>query len=371
MTPERFRSITSGYAALRIAIVGDFCLDRYLEIDPARCETSIETGLPVHNVIRVRAQPGGAGTILNNLVALRVGRIVPVSFCGEDGEGYELRRELARLPGVELDHFVTSPLRRTFTYCKPLIVEPDREPVELNRLDSKNWTPTPPSLAQRLADGLREIASEIDALIVLEQVDQAETGVVTRALLDAIGTLAAALPSLPILADSRRGLAGWPGLSFKMNASELAALLSGEGEPARIFPSEGEPPGEPGTIQARREPRPPGGTPIDLNQLKSAASALARRNGRPVFVTLAERGIIAAAPDGTIEHVQAVPVRGPIDIVGAGDAVTANLATALPSGASLRESIELAAIASSVVIHQLGTTGTATVSDLAAWVDGR
>ncbi len=371
MTPERFRSITSGYAALRIAIVGDFCLDRYLEIDPARCETSIETGLPVHNVIRVRAQPGGAGTILNNLVALRVGRIVPVSFCGEDGEGYELRRELARLPGVELDHFVTSPLRRTFTYCKPLIVEPDREPVELNRLDSKNWTPTPPSLAQRLADGLREIASEIDSLIVLEQVDQAETGVVTRALLDAIGTLAAALPGLPILADSRRGLAGWPGLSFKMNASELAALLSGEGEPARIFPREGEPPGEPGTIQARQEPRPPGGTPIDLNQAKSAASALARRNGRPVFVTLAERGIVGADPNGAIEHVQAVPVRGPIDIVGAGDAVTANLATALPSGASLRESIELAAIASSVVLHQLGTTGTATVSDLAAWVDGR
>ena len=77
MTAERFRSITSGYAALRIAIVGDFCLDRYLDIDPARCETSIETGLPVHNVVRVRAQPGGAGTILNNLVALGVGRIVP------------------------------------------------------------------------------------------------------------------------------------------------------------------------------------------------------------------------------------------------------------------------------------------------------
>ena len=61
MTPERFRSITSGYSRLRIAIVGDFCLDRYLEIDPAHEETSIETGLPVHNVVRVRAQPGGGG----------------------------------------------------------------------------------------------------------------------------------------------------------------------------------------------------------------------------------------------------------------------------------------------------------------------
>jgi bifunctional ADP-heptose synthase (sugar kinase/adenylyltransferase) len=64
-----------------------------------------------------------------------------------------------------------------------------------------------------------------------------------------------------------------------------------------------------------------------------------------------------------------LPVRGPIDIVGAGDAVTANLATALASGASLREAIELAVVASSVVIHQLGTTGTASVADLAAWID--
>ena len=89
MTPERFHSLTARYPELCIAVVGDFCLDRYLEIDPLRSETSIETSLPVHNVVRVRAQPGGAGTIVNNLVALGVGRVVPVSFCGDDGEGYE------------------------------------------------------------------------------------------------------------------------------------------------------------------------------------------------------------------------------------------------------------------------------------------
>ena len=337
MTPERFRSITSGYAALRIAIVGDFCLDRYLEIDPARCETSIETGLPVHNVVRVRAQPGGAGTILNNLVALRVGRIVPVSFCGEDGEGYELRRELARLPGVELDHFVTSPLRRTFTYCKPLIVEPDREPVELNRLDSKNWTPTPPSLAQRLADGLREIASEIDALIVLEQVDQAETGVVTLGLLDVIAKLAAAQPDLPILADSRRGLAGWPGLSFKMNASELAAMFGCD-------------------------------LPVSPDEAKTRALTLARQ--RPPGIRDACRA--GDSGSGSERNDRARSSRpGARTDRHRGPATLSRRTWPQPSPPpSLRESIELAAIASSVVIHQLGTTGTATVSDLAAWVDG-
>ena len=58
------------------------------------------------------------------------------------------------------------------------------------------------------------------------------------------------------------------------------------------------------------------------------------------------------------------PVRGPIDVVGAGDAVTANLATALAAGGSLRESVELASAAASLVIHQLGTTGTATVTEI-------
>ena len=111
MTPARFQAVTSQYAKLRIAVVGDFCLDRYLEIDPARAETSIETGLPVHNVVRVRAQPGGAGTVLNNLVALGIGAIEVVGFRGDDGEGYEaLERGLEASTGVSTEHFLTTPL---------------------------------------------------------------------------------------------------------------------------------------------------------------------------------------------------------------------------------------------------------------------
>jgi bifunctional ADP-heptose synthase (sugar kinase/adenylyltransferase) len=93
-------------------------------------------------------------------------------------------------------------------------------------------------------------------------------------------------------------------------------------------------------------------------------------NRRPVFVTLSERGLVAADPGGADEHVPALPVRGPIDVVGAGDSVTANLATALAAGATLREALELAAVASSLVIHQLGTTGTASVAEMAGWIPG-
>jgi rfaE bifunctional protein kinase chain/domain len=338
MQRERFSALTARYPGLRIALVGDFCLDRYLEIDPARAETSLETGLPVYNVVRVRSQPGAAGTILNNLVALGVGTIYPVGFCGEDGEGYELQRALRTLAGVRLDHFVCTPLRRTFTYCKPLVLEPGRPPRELNRLDSKNWSPTPPEVEDHLREAVRALAPVVDALIVLDQVDLPETGVVTRRVRETLGEVARTLPQRLIIADSRRGLRDFPPVVFKMNGRELGAL-TGAG-PLR-----------------------------DVAAVQHHARELAARNGRAVFITLAEQGIVGATPEGRVEHVPALPVRGEIDIVGAGDAVTANLTCALAAGADLREALELAMAAASHVIHQLGTTGTATVADLAGLLD--
>jgi bifunctional ADP-heptose synthase (sugar kinase/adenylyltransferase) len=108
-----------------------------------------------------------------------------------------------------------------------------------------------------------------------------------------------------------------------------------------------------------------GGTPpASLAETKAAAVELARRSGRDVFVTLAEEGLMGASQGGEAVHFPALPVRGEIDIVGAGDSVTANLTTALAAGAALDEALELAGAASSVVIHQLGTTGTATIRQI-------
>lgn len=336
MTPERFAEITGLYSRLRLGVLGDFCLDRYLEIDPQRSEISIETGLPVHNIARVRSQPGAAGTILNNLVALGIGTLVPIGFAGEDGEGYELLRALGGLRNVRLDAFLKTPLRRTFAYCKPLIVTPGEPPRELNRLDTKNWTPTPTEVEDALVSALTRELGQLDGLIVMDQVSIADTGVVTRRVLEGVGQLLKMTPTMLVIADSRRSLRGYPPVSCKMNRQELGALL--------------------GTL------------PSTLAEIGSAAATWARQTQRPVFVTLAEDGMIAADPAGATFHTPALPVRGPIDIVGAGDAVTANLMASLAAGASLEEAIELASAAASIVIHQLGTTGTAPVEQLATAV---
>ncbi len=313
--------------------MGDFCLDRYLEIDPERKEISIETGLPVHNVVNVRSQPGAAGTILNNLVALGVKTIYPVGFAGSDGEGFELERSLAAKAGVRLKHFLKTDQRRTFTYTKPLLVEPNKVPVELNRLDFKNWSPTPREVREHICQAVAALAGKVHAVIVLDQVDLAETGVITPEVLDAIGALARAHPELLIVADSRRSLKDYPPVCLKMNQAEFQALTNTSAS-------------------------------LSLDEMKERAIELSAKQNRPVFVTLAEQGILGTSPAGEVEHVPSLPVRGEIDIVGAGDAVMANLVAALSSKAKLKEVLELAMLAASIVVHQLGTTGTASISQL-------
>jgi sugar/nucleoside kinase (ribokinase family) len=185
----------------------------------------------------------------------------------------------------------------------------------------------------RLSSDIEKLAERVGAIVVMDQVGVGETGVVTSGLLEGIGRLQAARPELRIVGDSRRSLHGWPPITYKMNAAEIAALV---GRPDLTSHAE----------------------------IRASASEFARRNGQDVFVTLAEKGLLGASPNEGVVHVPALPVRGPIDVVGAGDAVTANLTAALAVGASVREALVLAAAASSIVIHKLGTTGTASREEI-------
>jgi rfaE bifunctional protein kinase chain/domain len=312
--------------SLTVGVLGDLFLDRYLDLDAARTEPSLETGLDAYQVVRVRACPGAAGTVVNNLVALGVGRVVPVAAVGEDGEGFELRQALAALGPVDGRRVLAVPGRRTPTYTKPMLHEAGRPARELNRLDIKNRTPTPPELEQRLLGALEEVWPRLDALVVLDQVSEEDCGVVTARVRGRLAELAGADPGRFVLADSREHVGRFRGVCLKPNERECRRAL---------------------------------GTPDDR---PADAAALARRAGRPVFCTRGAAGILLAEPHGggvRLTDVPAYPVTGPVDVVGAGDATSAAIACAAAAGVGLTAAAAFGNLVASVTVRQLGTTGTA------------
>src|SRR5437764_13984879 len=97
----RLAELLGGFPSVRVAVVGDFFLDRYLVTDPALAEPSLETGLRARQVVARRSSPGHAGTVANNLRALGVPAVYACGFTGDDGEGFDLRQGLAAR-GVDL-----------------------------------------------------------------------------------------------------------------------------------------------------------------------------------------------------------------------------------------------------------------------------
>ena len=329
LTRDSLEAILARLPGLTVGVLGDLFLDRYLDLDAALTEPSLETGLDAYQVVQVRPQPGAAGTVVNNLVALGVGRILPVAVIGDDGEGYELARALRGLRGVEDRWLLQDGRRRTPTYTKPMLHERDGSCRELNRLDIKNRSPQPPDVEERLMAALAEVWPGLDALIVLDQVSEADCGVVTGRVRRRLAELAGADPDKVVLADSRERIGLFQSVMLKPNRRECLRAVHGAED-------------------GRQEVAP-------------AAAELARCAGRTVFCTCGEEGIwVASWPGQRGTLVAAYPVRGPIDVVGAGDSTSAGIACALGAGRPPEEAAAFGNLVASITIQQIGTTGTAT-----------
>jgi rfaE bifunctional protein kinase chain/domain len=334
LTDPVLEQILTAIPRLHVGVLGDLFLDRYLDIDAGLTEPSLETGLDAYQVVRVRPSPGAAGTVVNNLAALGVGRVTVISVIGDDGEGYELRQALHGLESVDPSRLLLADQRRTPTYTKPMLFREGQPPRELNRLDIKNRAPLPPSAEEGVLTALAEVFPDLDALLVLDQVSEEDCGVVTARVRDRLGDLGEANPDKLILADSRARIGRFRRVWLKPNRSES----------------------ERGVAEDVRE-----------QETGPAAVRLAQRAGRPVFCTQGERGILVVDPRGTsvrAVQVPAYPVAGPIDVVGAGDSTSAGIACAVAAGAGLEEAAAFGNLIASVTIRQIGTTGTATPDQL-------
>lgn len=325
MSHDQIEQVLTRLPGMRIGLLGDLFLDRYLDIEPSLDEPSIETGLTAYQVSQVRSYPGALGTILNNLAALGVGEIVVVSFFGEDGEGFELRTCLDRMPQVDCQGLVYWPGRRTPTYTKPMYGN-----RELNRLDIKNRTPTGSELETELVRRWQAVRDQCDAWIVLDQVSEADCGVITERVRQEINEYGSRLESKFVLADSRERIGLFQNVAIKPNRQECEKALAQLGRPA------------------------------DSTNL-SAQLALAV-NG-PVFCTNADQGMELSIPEAgscTSQAIPAYPVTGPIDVCGAGDSCSAGLTVAVVAGLPLPAAAAFGNLIASITVQKIGTTGTAT-----------
>jgi bifunctional ADP-heptose synthase (sugar kinase/adenylyltransferase) len=349
LTLARLRTLLAKSRDLQIALVGDLYLDRYLDIEPGVCEMSIETRLEAYQVSRVRNSPGVVGTVINNLAALGVGlgggrvssgKLVPVTVIGDDGHGDDLLRLLAKLP-VDPRHVLRDPLRLTPTYTKPM------KPVdaagsayrELNRLDVRSRGPLRDDTRRELCERVRQIFDECDGVIVCDQVVETGWGVISPEVRAFLRSMASEQPDKLLFVDSRAHMGEFDFGTLKPNRAECLSSI--------------------GVDPAVKDD----GDAL----LRKAVAAMVERTGRAVFCTLSERGILVATPNNAAPNeaaastiVPAPPVRGEIDIVGAGDSATAGIVASLLCGATEIEAAAVGNLVASITIEQLGTTGTAT-----------
>jgi bifunctional ADP-heptose synthase (sugar kinase/adenylyltransferase) len=325
---DRLQELLARFPSRRVAVIGDFFLDKYLEVDPKLAETSVETGKVANQVVEIRTSPGAAGTVVNNLAALGAGELHAVGATGDDGEAYDLRRGL-EARNCSIGCLIPFPFLHTPTYLKPRDVDDPSLQGEHERYDTKNRKPTPPELGERVLAELDRLLPQIDALIIADQVEQTDCGVVTGAVRTAIAERVRRHPHVQFWADSRTHIRAFRQVIIKPNQFEAVG---------------------------HENPRP--GETVPLDRLREALPTLRAETGAPVCCTRGAEGMIVSDPKVTV--IPAVTLCGPIDPTGAGDSATAGAVLALASGATLPEAALVGCLVASITVQQLATTGTAT-----------
>ena len=301
MNSERLETILARIQQLRIAVMGDFALDFYFDLQTSTGEFSLETTKEVHLASQPRAYLGGAGNVAKNLAILGA-QVSAFGVRGNDLFGREMAYQMATL-GIDASHIQVTDID-TPTYSKPL-----RNEEELNRIDfgtrSSNFQNKTSELISTLQSASFDwIIFNEQFSIPLLQAKQIESLTNQQALADlrSLGSFAKNLP-------------------LKVNEAEF--------------------------IKIHQKPA----TPENISNWAAARK-------QPVLVTLGEKGMIYAS-EQEFHHQAAFPVRGPIDTVGAGDMVVAGFSAARAAGATVAEACELASLAVHISIHQLGETGSA------------
>jgi D-beta-D-heptose 7-phosphate kinase/D-beta-D-heptose 1-phosphate adenosyltransferase len=317
---ERLQQLLNGMPGRRVAIVGDAMLDVYLRGDVERI--SPEAPVPVVRVRERRFALGGAANVAQNVAASGAEGTL-VAAVGEDPSAERLRQML-RAIGSRDDALLA--VHRPTTTKTRLVARAQ----QVVRFDEEEDEDLSPGDIQRLLEGLERVVSASDAL-VLEDYNK---GVLVPAVIErAIG--AAAARGIPVVVDPKyRNFFHYRGATiFKPNRRELESAL---------------------------------GAAVRLEEAGTLPATLERLGARHLLLTLGERGMALVSSGGGVHHISSA-AREVYDVVGAGDTVTAYLATALAAGASALEAAVVANLAAGVEVGKLGAATVTPGEILAAY----
>jgi rfaE bifunctional protein kinase chain/domain len=304
-----------------VLVVGDVCLDRWCTYDPALAERSRETGIPRVGVVATEVTPGAAGTVANNLAALGAGRVDVLGMVGDDGFGWELRRALTAR-GISPDLLVEAPGIPTFTYTKLINGATGEE--DLPRVDYVFTRALPEAIEREIVrrlDGVR-----YDAVLVSDQAETEQGGVVTAGVRVAIERIATSQPETVVWVDSRMRPECFRGVVVKPNQQEAEAA------------------------SRRMLGR------VDYVEWRQRADL------RALIVTHGGNGAVVVDESGE-RWSEARRVEKPVDICGAGDSFSAGAALALRVSRNPLQAATFGNRVASVTIMKKGT-GTASPSEL-------
>lgn len=330
MTIQELSELLKTIRAARIGIIGDFCLDAYMLLDPEASEPSVETGLATRPVRTQRYHLGGAGNVAANLAAMGVTGLRVFGVVGRDPFGEEMRSLLAGIGAATEGLLVQRETWDTHVYMKPY--ERQREQ---HRIDFGNFNQLQPSTGRELLRMLGDALPELDVVIINEQV---LSGIHTPAFRQDLHALMASHPGRRFMVDSRHYPDAFGPAMRKMNVHEASRVHHGQ-------------------------PLPP--DQLDEEMIRAMAEALYTRWGHPLFLTRGEHGVCIFDAEG-FRAIPGLLILSPVDPVGAGDSMLAGIAAGLASGAGSFRSAELGSLVAGVTVQKLMQTGTASPSEILA-----
>lgn len=329
---DEVQSLLVKIKKVRIAVVGDVCLDLYWRADMTRSKLSRETPHYPLPVVDEQYSPGGCGNVMNNVRALEVAELIPISMIGDDWRGFLLRTSFEKL-GIPTEGLMTRSKGVTPCYCKPLRMGISDVVYEDPRLDFENYEPLCEEDEKALICAIEAAADKVDIIAVS---DQFSCGVITPKVRKVLSRIA---ESIPVVVDSREHITEYTGVIVKPNEVEAAAAIG-----RNII-----------------------GLNLGVDEYKEIAKTLQTKNGCPVVVTLGEYGALWCEKQ-QVSLVSTVKAEPPIDIVGAGDTFLSAFCLAYAAGGDGEKALALANLASGVTVKKIGTTGTAAADEiLAKW----